>query len=391
MGDFDLDAEVVRLIRAKVIELPTYPGIALQLQRLISAGTFGMDELVKLVESDPGLASHVIRAANSAFYRPIQPITTLASAILRIGASELGNIAIAGTLGVQALIDGPLVALRRDSWRRSLVNALLCQQLARVRRIDAGEAFLAGLLHDFGETIAYRTFEVIFGEHPEVSPRPAELWAQRAQTYHVELGMTLSADWKLPNFLAEVVARHHDVDSATCENPKLMELVKTCDVLSARLFESTSLEAAELASLGNISPAEHAVLLHLVPKFPSLLESLDVPGANGSVPTLITQETPPPIETPDLDLVVNIVRRGQREPYRAKQFTETTITIRGKVAAPLRQLVNVEIGDFAFAATVTSSTSVNDECLLELKPFALDARAMGRWKELSSIAQRRAA
>ena len=77
----DLDAEVVRLIRAKVIELPTYPGIALQLQRLISAGTFGMDELVKLVESDPGLASHVVRAANSAFYRPIQPITTLPSAI----------------------------------------------------------------------------------------------------------------------------------------------------------------------------------------------------------------------------------------------------------------------------------------------------------------------
>ncbi len=386
----DLDAEVVRLIRAKVIELPTYPGIALQLQRLISAGTFGMDELVKLVESDPGLASHVVRAANSAFYRPIQPITTLPSAILRIGASELGNIAIAGTLGVQALIDGPLVALRRDSWRRSLVNALLCQQLARGRRLDPGEAFLAGLLHDFGETIAYRTFEVILGEHPEVSPRPAELWVQRAKAYHVELGMTLSADWKLPNFLAEVVARHHDEDSALCENAKLMELVQTCDVLSARLFESTSLEAAELSSMGGVSPAEHAALLHLVPKFPSLLESLDVPGTS-AVPSLVSQETPPPTETPDLDLVVNIVRRGQREPYRARQFTDTTVKVRGKATVALRQLVNVEIGDFAFPATVTASCTSNDECQLELKPFALDANAMGRWKELSSTAQRRAA
>lgn len=386
----DLDAEVVRLIRAKVIELPTYPGVALQLQRLIDAGSFGVDELVKLVEADPALASHVLRAANSAFYRPIQPITTLAQAILRIGATELSNIALAGTLGVQALIDGPLVALRRESWRRSVVSGLLCQTLAKGRRLDPGEAFLAGLLHDFGETIAYRTFEVILEHHREERPRAAEQWAQHAHAYHVELGMTLAADWALPDFLTEVVARHHDSDPTVCENPELMRLVMACDLITAHLFSAPSLEAAQLGALAGVSEAELRVLADVVPKFPSLLQSLDVPGPSRT-PSLVIQDTPPPQEAPALDLVVSIVRRGHKEPYQAQQFTDSTVQVRGKVAVPLRQLVNVEIADFAFPATVTACSSEHGDCRLELKPFALDAKAMGRWKELATSTQRRAA
>jgi len=120
---FDLDEEVVRLIKARLIELPTYPGVALQLQRVISSDNYGLDDLVRLVESDAALASHVLRAANSAFFHATTPVTTLSQAISRVGAATLSNIAIAGTLGVEASIDGPLAAMRRDRWRRSLFPA----------------------------------------------------------------------------------------------------------------------------------------------------------------------------------------------------------------------------------------------------------------------------
>ena len=121
---FDLDAEVVRLITSKSIELPTYPGVALKLQRVISSGNYGLGELAKLVESDQALATAVLRTANSAFYGAAAPLTTLPLAIGRVGANSLNNIAIAGTLGAQSSAEGPLASLRKDSWRRSLISAL---------------------------------------------------------------------------------------------------------------------------------------------------------------------------------------------------------------------------------------------------------------------------
>ena len=209
---FDLDAEVVKLIKSKSIELPTYPGVALQLQRVINSGNYGISDLAKLVESDQGLATAVLRAANSAFYASTKPITMLAQAIARVGANSLNNIALAGTLGVHGSMEGPLVVLRKDSWRRSLISALLCQQLAPSRKLAAGEAFLAGLLHDFGETIAYACFEVLLESHPESRPQNAATWLWEAQRYHLELGMALAAEWKLPEFVLACVMRHHDAE-----------------------------------------------------------------------------------------------------------------------------------------------------------------------------------
>jgi HD-like signal output (HDOD) protein len=389
---FDLDAEVVQLIKAKVIELPTYPGVALQLQRVISSDNYGLEQLVKLVEADPALASHVLRAANSAFFRATTPVTTLPQAISRVGASELSNIAIAGTLGLQASLEGPLVAMRRDSWRRSLVAALLAQELARGRRLDPGEAFLAGLLHDFGETIAYRTFEVILELHPGAAPQNAMQWLWQAEKYHVELGMALAADWKLPDFLCECVMRHHDDDTSFCDHPKLVELIALTDQISTRLFDAPSLEAAELPRVIGISTAEHDALSRLVPRLPSLLQSLDVPSASKPVPSLVAPEQPAvPPSAPTLDLPVTIAKRDQKLSYRAVQVTETMLRIEGSAPQTERHLVNVEAGELKFAATVSLCTAADAGCVIELKPFAMSPDAQMKWKALIRSATRAAA
>ncbi len=380
---FDLDAEVVRLIKAKVIELPTYPGVALQLQRVISSENFGIEQLVRLVEADAALASHVIRAANSAFFRATTPVTTLAQAISRVGASELSNIAIAGTLGVQASMEGPLAAMRRDSWRRSLIGALLSQELAKSRRLDAGEAFLAGLLHDFGETIAYRTFEVILTQFPESKPQNAAQWEWQAQKYHVELGMALAADWKLPGFLCETVMRHHDDDTSFCEHPKLVELIALTDEISTRLFDAPSLEAAQLPNVIGVSSAERDALSRLVPRFPSLLQSLEVPSTSKPVETLVAPAAPAvPAAAPALDLPIAIVKKDAKTNYRAVQVTDSVLRVKGVTPQTVRHLVNIEAGSLKFAATVLLCTAADDGCVIELKPFAMAPDAQVEWKRL---------
>lgn len=386
---FDLDAEVVRLIKARLIELPTYPGVALQLQRLIASENYNLDALVRLVEGDPALASHVLRAANSAFFRASAPITTLPNAISRVGASELSNIAIAGTLGLQASIEGPLVTMRRDSWRRSLVGALLSQELARARRLDPGEAFLAGLLHDFGETIAYRTFEVILELHPRAKPQNAAQWEWQAQKYHVELGMALAADWRLPAFLQEVVMRHHDDDTSFCEHPKLVELVALTDDLSTQLFDAPSLEAATLPSRIGLSTPEREGLQRLVPKLPSLLQSLDVPSDQKPAPSLVSPSpSSVPASAPRFDVELSVVKKDQRDQYRLLQATEGALRMKGSVPQTERRLVTIEVQTLTFSATVVSCTAADDGCIIELKPFALSGEQLSQWRRLVREAER---
>lgn len=380
---FDLDTEVVRLIRMKLIELPTYPGVALRLQRLINGNDFGLEELVKLVEADAALASHVLRAANSAFFRASTPVTTLQQAITRVGASELSNIAIAGTLGVQASLEGPLAAMRRESWRRSLVGGLLSQELARSRRLDPGEAFLAGLLHDFGETIAYRTFEVILELHPHTAPLNAAQWQWHAQKYHVELGMALAAEWKLPAYLEETVRRHHDDDTSFCDFPKMVELIALTDAISTHLFDAPALEAATLPNLVGLSTPERDALGRLIPRLPSLLHSLDVPGIGKPVPSLVAPTpTVVPATAPELELSVKIMKRDHADEYRSAQLSEHALKVKGPHPQTERHLVSVELEDVKFSATVMSCSVADDGCVIELKPFAMAGEALTRWKAL---------
>lgn len=383
---FELDAEVVRLIRAKVIELPTYPGVALQLQRVINTDNYGIDQLVRLVEADGALASHVLRAANSAFFRASTPVTTLPQAISRVGASELSNIAIAGTLGVQSSLEGPLAAMRRESWRRSLVGAILSQTLAKSRRLDPGEAFLAGLLHDFGETIAYRTFEVVLEQHPEAEPMNAMQWQWHAQRFHVELGMALAADWNLPAVLLESVMRHHDSDTSFCDHPRMVELVALTDDISTRLFDAPTLEEAQLPMVVGLSPAERESLGQVVARLPSLLHSLDVPSAPAKpVPSMVTPEAPTlPVTpaTPKLDLDVKVKKRDQLTNYRAVAVGPSAISIKGSTPQTERHLVTVEVDGFQFTATVVLCSVADDGCVIELKPFALSGDTAAKYSAL---------
>ncbi len=384
--DFDLDREVVALIKAQLIELPTFPAVALQLQRTISAGDFGLEALAKLVVADQALAANVLRAANSAFYAGSAPVTTVPQAVARIGAKELTNIAIAGTLGLRATAPGPLEGLRRESWRRSLVAGLLAQELAKARHQNPGEAFLAGLLHDFGETIALSCFETILELHPGSRPQHAASWEWEAQKYHLELGQVLASQWKLPPFVTEAVMQHHETAFERCEFPELVGLIALCDAVSTRLFDAPSVDAVTLEGLST-TDGEVAALRRVLPKVSSYVESLEnlnVAPVPRVVKSLVEQA---PTELSGvineaLDLEVLITKKDQHEVYRAVAISTGAIRLQGLMPQPESHLVNLEVKGaqpLKLCATVVRCTSSDAGSVVELKPFAMNGAAQTVW------------
>lgn len=388
---FDLHAEVTRLIQSKSIELPTYPGVALKLQRLLSSGDYGLDSLSKMVQTDQALATNVMRAANSAFYRSSTQVSNIGAAIGRIGAKELCNIAIAGTLGLTGTAEGPLAALRKDSWRASLVSALICQELARARKVEPGEAFLAGLLHDFGETIAYACFEAILESHPASAPQHMASWQWEGQRYHVELGQALAVEWKLPEFVEECVRRHADPSFEGAKHRALVELVAVSDSVTLKVLEAASIETAELGSVKGLQPGELDRLINLVPRIPSFLQSFDdakveAPSMDKPVSLVSPPKTTLAAGEVAVDFTVNVAKKGALTHYRAESWTAAALRFKGVQPQVERHLVNLELpAGLKICATVLLCSASDQGCVIEVKPFAMDKATAAEWMKLGQV------
>lgn len=78
--------------------LPSLSIIAMKLIEMASDDRCSIDDLANLVERDPSLAVRLLRLANSAFFQPSHPVTTLKQAILRIGFDRLRIMALSLSL-----------------------------------------------------------------------------------------------------------------------------------------------------------------------------------------------------------------------------------------------------------------------------------------------------
>jgi HD-like signal output (HDOD) protein len=384
----ELTAEVRKHMAAGAIELPTYPGVALKVQKLVRSSNYGLGELTRLVEADQALAVNTMRAANSAFYRSTGPVTTLQQAITRIGAAELSNIAIAGTLGLEAASAGPLAGLRRESWRRSLVGAALAQGLAKGRGLDPEEAFLAGLLCDFGETIAYACFEGLL-ESGE-APRPEAEWRRDAEALSVELGVTLAAAWKLPPLISEVVVRHRRGELEGSRFPGYVALIhSTCALASRVLAGPAVVGPGVLDAMPGLSAAERSGAERQLPTLPGLLQAFD--EASPEVAPGPSAVTPAPTSLPapvwPADLPVSIAKRGRVDTYRATALSAGGVQLTGRAPQPERYLVTLEFGEAKFAGTVRTCEPTPAGFLLEVHHFAMGAAAQVAWTALLEAAR----
>jgi HD-like signal output (HDOD) protein len=204
--------------------IPAYPATALRLRRLIATDRYNVAQLSEVIATDPALVATVLGMANSPLYRPEgPPITALGRAVHRIGARTVATLATAAGVGAQACARGPLVDLKYTVWRRAVSCALISQKLAPVRGLDAEEAFLAGLLHGFGRTVAVACLEKLLGTN--APPRPLSLaeWLALTDEHRADLAKAVAERWELPSELAAAIGASPDSSSALAQLVALSE------------------------------------------------------------------------------------------------------------------------------------------------------------------------
>jgi HD-like signal output (HDOD) protein len=267
--------------------VPPYPAAALRLRRLVDSGDFGLADVADAASADPALAATLLRVANSSLYRGSGvAITTLGRAVHRLGARSVAAIAVAAALSSSACGDGPLVDVKYRVWRRSVTCALACQCLASTRGLDPEEAFLAGLLHGFGRSVAVGCLERVLPTQPAAERTLLE-WLQMVEPHRQILARRVAEQWQLP---AEVILAITTTSDGAMAGT-MAALVGLGDRLAGALDQVISEE--QLAATQGIAASERRVVTEFVAGLPHALEALvesPNPG-HRKAPSAVTKPT----------------------------------------------------------------------------------------------------
>lgn len=195
------------------------------------------DDVIGILESEPNFAARLLVAANSADSSPVQPVTTLAGAVARIGSKGATNLVLA--------LSVTKVFVPRDPWERSLwrhgvqvahAARLLAQQAPPEEGLNPDEVYACALLHDLGRF-------VFFQEAPDQLraidegdwDTPQALVEQELAICglsHAEVGAMACAKWGLPEVIGRSVRQHHDPlpDRLSTQEEKVVALVRLADL-----------------------------------------------------------------------------------------------------------------------------------------------------------------
>lgn len=204
-------------LERRIDNLPVLPTVVGQLLMLDREDDRFFDRVLRLVESDPSFAARMLSAANSASSAPRVPVTSVRSALTRLGSVGASNMILAVAV--------TRVFIPRDAWERSLwrhalqVGGALRALTLAVHEpfgFTADDAFAAGLLHDIGRFVMFEEAPDLLRQIDEGGwNSPGELIETEREicgVSHTELGAHACERWGLPHLLADVVRRHHEPD-----------------------------------------------------------------------------------------------------------------------------------------------------------------------------------
>lgn len=203
---------------AKIKNLPVLPKVLQQLLELKNNENAGIQQLATILSGDPVLTAHFLKASNSAFFGNAKEITSLTSAINRIGYSMVLNMAIGTSTSSKFNIpnDGPIGM--RPLWQHAVYTAFLMQTIANKipsnQDVNPDTAFLCGLLHNIGFVVLgdqfREEFNLINNNAKSTKKSLLELEDIFLGISHTELGVLLMRAWGLPNEIIISIFEHHN-------------------------------------------------------------------------------------------------------------------------------------------------------------------------------------
>ena len=213
----------IRELVGGIHNLPTAPSIYTLFNEMLARRDVNADQVAALIGHDVALAGKLLQLANSSFFAPALPISSVQQAVVRLGFQLVRDLA----LGAQLFDDarrGPLpdnFSIDCLQARAALAARLARSMLADADGIDnhSDAATTAALLHGIGQLLLAahhgREYAAVL-EAAESDPRPlAAVERELLGASAGEVGAYLLSLWGLPLEVVEAVTH--------CAEPRAAE------------------------------------------------------------------------------------------------------------------------------------------------------------------------
>jgi HD-like signal output (HDOD) protein len=202
------------------IELPGFPHIVMRVQKVLADENADATRIVRVLGSEPVLASQIVRMANSAALNPGgAQVTDLRAAVSRVGLDTVRSATIA--FAVRQLRDAPslrgLESALGELWRHSvLIASLSCVIARRLTNVNPDTALLAGLLQGIG-----RLYILTRASGHRALFADQESYQAIEQDWHLSIAAALLENW---GFADEIVQAVHESENLERESRGTLHL-----------------------------------------------------------------------------------------------------------------------------------------------------------------------
>lgn len=229
-------------------ELASLPQVLAEVIRIADNDDASTSDIANIIMKDPALTARVLRIVNSPFYGASREIGTINQAVMTLGTRAVKALAL--TAGLYRLFDDENGVVDRPRfWRHSLEVAIISREIANLCSYKpAEEAYVTGLLHDIGILVMEASFTDQFRRvwRLVTSGEPlAKLEDANWGTNHGRVGKFLLDQWKVPRFIGNAIAQHHEPLEEQDNNPRdrLGRIIRLANQISKfRIYQTPPLE-----------------------------------------------------------------------------------------------------------------------------------------------------
>src|SRR5690349_4605449 len=223
----DRASQSMAAVAARVLGAKPFPAAARRLEELTRSQGTKIEQVVGVLESDPGLSMRLLRLVNSAGYALRVRCTSVRHAAALVGMRRLHQLAT--TAAVLDLFETGNPSIKALLNHAAVVGAF-CRYLAVHVDLAPDELFTCGFLHDIGKLMLIDAEGAPYLELVEKagdSPDALHLLEQEKYGFdHAVLGAHVLKNWRIPNPVPRVVAWHHNVARAYQADPAIAAMVQ---------------------------------------------------------------------------------------------------------------------------------------------------------------------
>lgn len=220
--------------------MKTLPHVVTKLSLLIHDENATMKDFEDTIKMDPTLVVRLLQLVNSPYYGLMQKVDSIGRAVAFIGMKNLYNLTITDALKniFSAKSTSSASYSREQLWMHCAAVSICAKALAeRIFGINGDDAYLCGILHDFGliveEQVVEKDFLAACEAHDETGTL-IDFERTYLDTDHCEIGFLLTQGWNMPTPLQQAVRDHHRLlDNVKPES--LTGILQIAEYLSSQL------------------------------------------------------------------------------------------------------------------------------------------------------------